>query len=239
MSIYLKKKVLGDTPLGVIEKLRKSKKIPNDTKMTYAGRLDPAAEGLIVILSDKDVFEKEKYNSLGKTYRIEILLGLKTDTGDLLGIPEEKGAKKITQLTLKKVLKKLSGKRVQKFHPYSSKNINGVPLWQITRLNKKVEIPEHTIEIKNIKIIKECIISLKKIISRVEEICSKVSGDFRQKKIIKSWKKIKGVNFQSFELEVKSSSGTYMRVLAEEIGEELGENCTCFSIKRTEIESFT
>lgn len=239
MSVYLVNKKLGQTPLEKIEDLRKSKKIPANISMTYAGRLDPGATGKLIILTDKDVLEKEKYTSLGKKYVIKIILGLKTDTGDILGIPAEKEAQKIKTSTLIKVLKKLSGKRSQKYHPYSSKNIGGVPLWKITRQNKKVKLPEHIIEIKSIKILKEENISYKKIFSKVLEICTKVRGNFRQEEIINSWKKISGKKFQSFELEIESGAGAYMRVLAEEIGEELGENCTCLSIKRTEIESFT
>ena len=238
MSIYLITKKLGQTPLEKIEEIRKSKKIPKSVSMTYAGRLDPAAEGKLIILTDKDVLEKEKYTSLSKIYVINVLFGLKTDTGDLLGIPTEKEANKITKTQLMKVFKKLSGKRLQKYHPYSSKNIAGVPLWQMARDSKKVDIPEHIVEIKNIKILKENTISYKNILSRVEKICREVKGDFRQEKIIESWKKISNKKFQSFQLEIKSSAGAYMRVLAEEIGEELGENCTCFSIKRTKIESF-
>lgn len=239
MSVYLVTKKLGQTPLEKIEEVRESKKIPESVSMTYAGRLDPAAEGKLIILTDKDVLEKEKYTSLSKIYVIDVLFGLKTDTGDLLGIPTEKEALKITKNKLMKVLKKLSGKRLQKYHPYSSKNIGGVPLWKMARENIKIKAPEHIIEIKNIKILKENKINYKNILSRVEKICAKVRGDFRQEKIIESWKKIPNKNFQSFQLEIKSSAGAYMRVLAEEIGEELGENCTCFSIKRTKIESFT
>jgi len=239
MSVYLVNKKLGQTPLEVIEQVRKSKKIKNNISMTYAGRLDPAAEGKLIILTDKDVMEKKIYTSLGKTYVIEVLIGLKTDTGDLLGIPDERESRKITKTKLKEVLKKLSGKRLQKYHPYSSKNIDGVPLWKMSRENKEMVLPEHVIEIHNIKIIEDRNISLKKIFSRVEKICNKVKGDFRQKNIINSWKKVSNKEYQSFTLEVNSSSGVYMRVLAEEIGEKLGENCTCFSIKRTKIESFT
>lgn len=239
MTVYLVNKKLGQTPLEKIEEIRKSKKIPKNVSMTYAGRLDPGATGKLIILTDKDVMEKEKYTSLSKTYVIKILIGLKTDTGDLLGIPTEKVARIIKKTELMEILKKLSGKRSQKYHPYSSKNINGVPLWKMTRENKEVKLPEHIVEIKNIEILKVENISYKKILSKVLEICTKVNGNFRQEKIIESWKKIPNKSYQSFELAVNCGSGAYMRVLAEEIGEEIGENCTCFSIKRTELESFT
>jgi len=239
MSVYLVNKTLGQTPLERIEQLRETKKIPKNTPMTYAGRLDPAAEGKLIILTEKDVLNKEKYTSLPKTYVIEILIGLQTDTGDLLGIPSEQKSEIITKNNLLKIIKKLSGIRTQKYHPYSSKNIKGVPLWKITREKMNVELPEHTIEIKNIKILSEKLIAYKKIFLRVNTICKKVKGNFRQKEILNSWKKITGKEFQSFELEINSSAGAYMRVLAEEIGEQLGEKCTCFSIKRTKIKYFT
>lgn len=239
MTVYLVNKKLGQTPLEKIEEIRKSKMIPKNVSMTYAGRLDPGATGKLIILTDKDVLDKEKYTSLSKTYVIKILIGLKTDTGDLLGIPNENVARKITKTELTETLKKLSGKRSQKYHPYSSKNINGVPLWKMARENKEIKLPEHIVEIKKIQILKKENISYKKIFSKVLEICSKVKGNFRQEIIIDSWKKIPSKSYQSFELAVNSSAGAYMRVLAEEIGEEIGEKCTCFSIKRTEIESFT
>ena len=81
--------------------------------------------------------------------------GFKTDTGDLLGIPDEREPHKITKTKLREVLKKLSGKRLQKYHPYSSKNIDGVPLWKMSRENKEMIPPEHVIEIHNIKILED------------------------------------------------------------------------------------
>mgnify|MGYP000594252875 CR=1 FL=1 len=71
--------------------------------------------------------------------------------------------RKITKTKLIEVLKKLSGKRIQKFHPYSSKNIDGVPLWKMSRENKKVKLPEHIVDIKKIKILKEEKVKLNKM----------------------------------------------------------------------------
>lgn len=239
MTIYLTDKKLGVTPLEALEKIRKHNKIPKEISMTYAGRLDPAATGLLLILSDKDVKEKEKYTSLPKTYEVEIIFGIKTDTGDLLGIPEAKESKEIDKKILQKTLKKLIGKRTQNYHPFSSKNIDGSPLWKRARENKINKLPTHEIEIKEIKILDAKNITFKKVTDRAKKICRLVKGDFRQNKILKSWKSIKQKGkLKIFKLKVSSSSGTYMRVLAEEIGELLGENCVCFSIKRTKIGKF-
>lgn len=234
MAIFLVNKKIGETPLMVIQKIRKIKKISKDVSMTYAGRLDPAAEGALLVLSEKDVYKKEKFSALGKTYKIKIIFGVKTDTGDLLGLAKEKKSKTILEEKLFKATKRLIGKRYQRYQSFSSKEIHGVPLWKISR-NKKVTTPKHFIEIKSIKILEEEKIQYSRILSRLQKIFKKISGDFRQKEILKSWQKIKSSEFQSFTLQIICGSGVYMRVLAEEIGEKLNSYCVCFSIERTKI----
>ncbi|MEY2671815.1 MAG: tRNA pseudouridine synthase tRNA pseudouridine55 synthase, partial [Candidatus Parcubacteria bacterium] len=43
--------------------------------MTYAGRLDPVAEGLLLVLVGDDCKEKDKYLDLNKEYELSILFG--------------------------------------------------------------------------------------------------------------------------------------------------------------------
>jgi len=85
---YLVCKKEGETPLEALERLRAAAAIPEDVPMTYAGRLDPMAEGLLLILAGEECKKKDEYTSLEKTYQAKILFGVGTDTYDLLGIPE-------------------------------------------------------------------------------------------------------------------------------------------------------
>ena len=58
-------------------------------KMTYAGRLDPMAEGALIVLARNAIYEKERYLKMDKEYEGEILFGFETDTYDALGMPEK------------------------------------------------------------------------------------------------------------------------------------------------------
>ena len=75
----------GETPLEALENWRLKHKKYKDVKMTYAGRLDPMASGLLVILAGEETKNKEKYLGLDKEYEFEVLFGFSTDTYDILG----------------------------------------------------------------------------------------------------------------------------------------------------------
>ena len=88
MAHYYVDKRLGETPLEALHRLRKEEGLSEDVPLTYAGRLDPAAEGVLLVLSGEDCKHKDDFLSLPKTYEVEVLLGIETDTHDLLGIPK-------------------------------------------------------------------------------------------------------------------------------------------------------
>src|SRR5690242_6674833 len=85
-GIHALYKTLGETPLECIQRFKKENPEFEKVNMTYAGRLDPMAEGLLLVLSGELVKEKEKYLDLPKTYIVEVLWGVETDTLDILGI---------------------------------------------------------------------------------------------------------------------------------------------------------
>ena len=70
--IVLNKKE-GETPLEALSNFRAKHKKYKDVKMTYAGRLDPMASGLILILAGEETKNKEKYLTLDKEYSFEVL----------------------------------------------------------------------------------------------------------------------------------------------------------------------
>ena len=79
-------KNLGETPLACLEKMRLEHGIGAEIPMTYAGRLDPMAEGVMILLVGEECKNKEQYLGLDKTYGFEVLVGFQTDTYDLLGL---------------------------------------------------------------------------------------------------------------------------------------------------------
>jgi tRNA pseudouridine55 synthase len=79
-------KEIGETPLAALERFRSAHPEFRDLPMTYAGRLDPMAEGALIILVGEECKNKEKYLDLDKEYEVEVVFGVGTDTYDALGL---------------------------------------------------------------------------------------------------------------------------------------------------------
>ncbi len=237
IKIYKNK---GETPLNCIEKLRKGNESLKSLPMTYAGRLDPLAEGVLLVLVGDECLKKEEYLNLDKEYEVDILFGFATDTYDLMG--------KITDTLHQEfsgcptsVISKFIGPINQSYPPYSSKTVNGKPLWQWAREGRisEIEIPKHKVLIKDIEVLDESKITGKDLLEKIKKDIALVSGDFRQEEILKDWGKalqnFLEENFGVLSIRVSSSSGAYMRSLANDIGQELGVPALALNIKRTKI----
>ena len=195
-----------ETPLEAIGRIK------TDEPKSYAGRLDPVAEGLLLVLVGDENKNREKYLSLDKVYVVDILWGVSTDTGDILGLSEEvKFGEKVESFS------RFVGKQVQKYPAYSSKTVNGKPLWVYAREGSldKIEIPERDIEIYSIDVLK----SWKKDVSDdIRKTIKSVKGDFRQNEILSSWEKIVFHEVSLTRLRIACSSGTYIRQFAKNLG---------------------
>jgi len=218
----------GETPLECLDRFRLEQPLYKDAVLSYAGRLDPMAEGVMLVLVDEENKNREKYLGLDKTYEVEILFGVKTDTGDILGKVEE--VKEIpTEKEVNEVLQSFVGTFVQKYPSYSSKTVGGKPLFQWAREGKleEIEIPEKTSEIYSIELLDKRFLSAEDILIKVRERIAKVKGDFRQEEIVTSWESTIFSSFQMsakmpiIRIQVKCSSGTYMRTLSERVAEDL------------------
>ncbi len=279
-NVILLNKKEGETPLEALESFRKKNKKYKDAeriRMTYAGRLDPMASGLLLVLAGEETKNKEKYLALEKVYEFEVLFGFATDTYDILGkivrqdltiLPEIKNLEKL----VKQNLKFFTGKFVQKYPMYSSKTVAGRQLFEYARAGEEVVVPERQVNVKSLKFLKIRKITSKKLLENIQKRIEKVKGDFRQKEILKIWDKIldtpqeyilksnlsplaRGANFSRrraakgflkyipvvrvASFKIKCSSGTYVRGIANSLGEKLGIPALAFSIKRTKIGKYT
>lgn len=220
----------GETPLEAICRFKKSHKKYKDAKIGYAGRLDPIASGVLLLMVGKENKNFQKYMKLDKEYKAKLLFGFKTDSHDILGIP------KISNSKLdKKQIKQLKGKQNQQLPAFSSYRIKGKPLFWYALRNKKVKIPSTKIRIKSIKINSISNISSAKLLNQILSKISKVNGNFRQAKIKSKWKNLlkkdKG-KYIVAEITIKCSSGTYIRSIANKLG------ATLLSLKRTKVGRF-
>lgn len=165
-GIILVYKDRGETPLEVLNKLKARFSTLTNVPLSYAGRLDPLASGLMLVLSGNFNKRRAEFLGLDKTYIVEFLLGISTDTGDLMGmidkVDEEIGARSGTQIgirtragdltgeinstsndemvdeeKIKKVLKSLKGKYDMPYPMFSSKTVDGKQLHQWAREGDK------------------------------------------------------------------------------------------------------
>ncbi len=243
ISLY---KPAGLTPSQLIDDLKKKYPSFEGVKISPAGRLDPMAEGLVLLLVGDANKRRDEFLKLDKTYEFSILFGITTDTYDLLGKvlkTDFSYSYPVLSEKLPKLLASHIGKTSQPYPPFSSKPVNGKPLFHYARTKQLEEIilPEKTVTIKELHLIslyKDTTDEVKK--TTLEKI-SAVAGDFRQEEITKIWEE----QFPSFpttlsvaECTATVSSGTYIRSLAHTLGEELGCGALAFSIKRTKIGNY-
>ncbi len=229
-------KNLGETPLEALERVRFANPKYADLPMTYAGRLDPMAEGELLILIGEECKNKEKYLNMEKEYEFEMLFGFKTDTYDLLGLSSSFDSDKNSVLeNLEKELVNSVGKRAQKYPPYSSKTLGGVPLFQKTKNGEVFDLPERQIEIYKIDFLGFREISGGELLEEIKRRINLVKGDFRQEKITNAWQKnLENKQNEIFTIgkaRIVCSSGTYVRSVVH----ELSLPATTFSIKRVRV----
>ena len=242
-KIIIVNKKEGETPLEALELFRAKHKEYKDLPITYAGRLDPMASGVLILLAGEEAKKKEEYLGLDKEYEFEVLFGFATDTYDILG--------KVTQIShglfeglegaIKSNLKYFTGKFVQKYPPYSSKTVKGKPMFEYSRENIKIEAPEREVNVKSLKLIKMRIIKSKKLLENIKKRIKKVKGDFRQKEIIKLWQKNlnhRETKYAMAYFKIKCGSGTYVRGIANSLGEKISIPALAYSIKRTRGEKY-
>jgi tRNA pseudouridine55 synthase len=243
LNVY---KPVGKTPLQVVNYLKERHPEYKNKKISYAGRLDPMAEGVLVLLVEKENKKRKLYEKLDKTYKFNVLLGASTDSYDILGIINSFSFKKTFNLSkkIKKILPLFKGVKTQAYPPFSSAVYKGRPLywWARKKRLSEVKIPSkkiiiYSLKLNNIKSLKTS--NLKKDIFKKIGL---VKGDFRQEKILVKWqdffKTCPLKTFQVISLTVKCSSGTYIRSLAVEIGKKLNTPSLCLTIKRNRVGEF-
>ena len=191
--------------------ISKAKRIFGYSKVGHAGTLDPLAEGVLIVLTDKDTKKQNDYTKQDKVYVAEILLGAFSESFDLEKplIFSEK-APQIQENQIRELLLSLHGELTLPAPVYSAKVIAGKRLYKYAKQGKigNIEIPQVTSLITYLKLLE---------FSNLE------------------------VNNQSYPLikiEISCSSGTYIRALANYLGEKLQTKGVLYSLVRTKVGDF-
>ncbi len=238
-------KARGETPLERIERFRAAHSEYKNVPLSYAGRLDPMAEGVLLVLAGETNKEREKYLNLDKEYTFDVLFGFATDTYDLLGVMTDAATRTshrpIKVPLLMEYVAQMPGSRTQQYPPFSSKPLEGVPLFVKARRGdlNNFDLPEHKIEVIAATVAATKRMSDVELLKEVERSVALVTGDFRQERILHLWQDalrvLYGLTFDVATLTIHCSSGTYVRSLANELGEHLGVPALAMRILRTRV----
>lgn len=277
-DVFVAYKKEGETPLECLLRLKEEGFLPFDSKFTYAGRLDPMAEGMMIYLRGEAITDKAHFLGLEKEYEVEILLGVGTDTGDILGLinKEIKESDGNTSnngdiifdiKNVGSICESFVGDLEVPYPWFSSRTVNGKALHVWAKeaeretseggeddengngdfrseeekedgRNDFFERPMTKLSIKDIEFLDFRLISNTDLLDNVLQRIKKVKGDFRQDEIVQKWNhyiKSHKSEFPLIKIRVRCGSGSYMRTLAELIGEKLNVPALAYSIKRVSI----
>ena len=235
----------GLTPLATIVKYKQLHPEYLHTTLSYAGRLDPMAEGLLLVLPGELNKKRKEYEAFEKTYEFTMLCGVSTDTYDVLGkIVQTKDILPdldLLEQQLQKTIDTLPSSFLQPYPPYSSKPIQGKPLFWWARENKlsEITIPTRRVSVMSCVLLSSTLLEKEALKDQIISDISRVSGDFRQKEILEAWEHFFATtplsHFPLFTFLATCSSGTYIRALCKEFGEQVNIPSLAYSIKRTTI----
>ena len=181
----------------------RARRILQMKKIGHSGTLDPEVDGVLLLLLGGATKVSDYAMDLGKSYRAEVCLGIKTTTEDLTGeVVEECKVTDISVDKIKEILKSMIGEIEQKPPIYSAIKVNGRKLYEYARRGQfDVEIPTRKVNIYDITFIEN-------------------SEYYKDDKFY-------------FSIDINCGKGTYIRTIATSIGEKINLPSTMSKLTRT------
>jgi tRNA pseudouridine55 synthase len=212
-------KPAGCTSHDVVARMRR---ILGTRRIGHTGTLDPFATGVLVLCINRATRLVQFLIGDEKEYHATMRLGFATDTGDLTGnaLSPIADAGHITAGMVNEALSHFRGRIKQTPPMYSAKKVGGSKLYEMARRGLNIEREPVEVEIKELEL------------REVKEILSPRSGE-----LISGGLTSGGLTKDCF-IHVVCSSGTYIRTLAEEIGNRLGVGAHLVELRRTRAGSF-
>ncbi len=145
-------KPTGMTSHDVVKVLRR---ILGEKKTGHTGTLDPMAVGVLPVGIGMATKITEYLDQDFKKYRCELILGIKTDTGDVWGNVLERNENFIlNEDEVYAFEKEYCGEIMQTPPMYSAVRIDGKRLYEYARNGENVEVKARKITIKELKIVR-------------------------------------------------------------------------------------
>ncbi len=207
-------KPAGMTSHDVVARVRR---IIGERRVGHTGTLDPFATGVLVVLVGRATRLAQFLSGAEKEYEAAIRFGYATDTGDVTGARVDEEIHIKTQRPqsfgkeeIETAMASLCGEIEQIPPMYSAKKVGGRKLYEFARRGEEVERQPVRVTIREFE-----------LLSRDGEIP-------------------KGNEDGSVDVRVRvvCSAGTYVRVLAEDLGKKLGVGAHLAELRRTRAGRF-
>jgi len=138
----------GLTSFRVVELIKKKFKV----KAGHTGTLDPLATGLLIVLTGKRTKEASSFLHMDKSYEVEAILGMETDTFDSEGKVLWRSGDEVTREELERVLQEFHGDIWQVPPPFSAKKVGGRKAYELARRGIAVDIPPQKVSIYSLEL---------------------------------------------------------------------------------------
>lgn len=213
-------------------------------KSTHTGTLDPAADGVVVVLTSEDRYKKEEFANTTKYYTAQILLGISTDTEDMVGLPQE-GVTTFPELKKKDItstFQSLTGHYSQTLPRFSAKRIQGESYFDLAKRGESISLAQQNIKISEINLHSQTTISLNELNTYYTTKIFQIKGDFRQEEIRKQWQQfindLKGssqiTDLPLITVSIVCSKRTYIRALVRDFSHSIQIPAVLYSLTRTQ-----
>ncbi|MBR3252808.1 tRNA pseudouridine(55) synthase TruB [Candidatus Saccharibacteria bacterium] len=210
------------TSFGVVARVRRALKdeFGHKVKVGHTGTLDPFATGLLILLSGRFTKKSNEFLKLDKVYETTIKLGYISTTGDVEG--------EISRYSVSEPRRKpLSPQGFSRFgsrcRAAQSPQLNSVKSIISTFVGEIEQTPSKFSAIK--------------INGQRAYKLARKGAEFEvpSRKVTIYNIEILEYEYPILKLRCHVSSGTYIRTLAEDIGEKLGVGAYCESLRRLKI----
>jgi tRNA pseudouridine55 synthase len=206
--------LIVDKPEGITshDAVARIRRVAGTRRVGHAGTLDPFATGVLVVCIERATRLVQFLVGLEKEYIATVRLGFATDTQDLTGkqITPLHSSNELSLEDLKKVLDQFTGEQLQTPPMFSAKKVEGERLYKAARAGREVVREPMKIVIHSISLIEEA------------ESALKTNED----------------GTRDFHIRVRCSSGTYVRTLANDVGERLGVGAHLSALRRMAVGHF-
>lgn len=199
----------GFTSHDIVARVRRA---AGTRRVGHAGTLDPFATGVLVCCVGPATRLVQFLVGLDKQYIATVRLGYATDTQDQTGkqITPLRSSRGVSLDDLQRVLREFTGSQLQTPPMFSAKKVGGERLYRAAREGREVERDPVSIVVHSMKLIEDA----------GPALVTNPDGTV------------------DFSIEVRCSSGTYVRTLAHDIGERLGVAAHLIALRRTTVGHF-